>query len=303
MTDPLIYFIPGTKEGFDRLFRLHTRLCQADPAIPAWNEAAILSGYQDKLIRGDAHFVLASQQDTDTGYAWFQLYQDEFLLREIYLLPENKPQTTFSSLIRSGLEKIKDLGFLSCRYSGPGADPLLAAALQSCGFNLEEEHILMEAELVRYPQETAGLKTQTFAEIGDPGWLLDFIQECLECRQVYDRQDMLDLIRRQDNLSFVAFENSQPAGFLTGEVPLAQKTGETPFYYVAEIGVSPRFRRQGYASRMLYEAFARAARRGLLLAHLHVVSSNLPGLSLYRKLGFIESSRTGWWKYKYNGAV
>ena len=66
---------------------------------------------------------------------------------------------------------------------------------------------------------------------------------------------------------------------------------------MTEIGVKPAFRRQGYATRMLAEGFARGRRRGLHEARLHVVGNNQAGLGLYRKLGFEEVKRVGWWKY------
>jgi hypothetical protein len=50
----------------------------------------------------------------------------------------------------------------------------------------------------------AGLKTRRFAEIGDARWLLSLVEECLECMHAYDRQDLLDVIKRNDNLNFTA---------------------------------------------------------------------------------------------------
>jgi len=68
------------------------------------------------------------------------------------------------------------------------------------------------------------LKTRTFAEIGDASWLLSLVEECLNCRHAYDRQDMLDMIKRNDNISHCEIRDSQcilisalyhrPGGFL-----------------------------------------------------------------------------------------
>jgi ribosomal protein S18 acetylase RimI-like enzyme len=69
-----------------------------------------------------------------------------------------------------------------------------------------------------------------------------------------------------------------------------------PVFYMGEIGVRPAFRRQGYATRLLAEGFARAQARGMEEARLPVLGDNQAGLGLYRKLGFEEVRRVGWWK-------
>jgi ribosomal protein S18 acetylase RimI-like enzyme len=141
------------------------------------------------------------------------------------------------------------------------------------------------------------LKTRSFAEIGDASWLLTLVEECLDCRHAYDRQDLLDVIKRNDSLSITAWEGDQPAGFLIGKIhPERGRPEDGPVFYVEEIGVRPAFRRQGFATRLLAEGFARARARGRREARLHVVGDNQAGLGLYHKLGFEEVRRVGWWK-------
>ena len=171
--------------------------------------------------------------------------------------------------------------------------------MQACGFRLEEEHIQIRAGLDKGPRPDSGVqKTRSFAEIGDASWLLSLVEECLDCRHAYDRQDLLEVIKRHDDLSFTAWEGDQPAGFLMGEMLLGHgRPGDGAVYYVKEIGVRPAYRRQGYATRLLAESFARARGRGMQEARLHVVGTNQAGLGLYRKLGFEEIKKVGWWKF------
>ena len=163
---------------------------------------------------------------------------------------------------------------------------------------LDEEHIQMRASLEQGLLPDASLKTRSFTEIGDASWLLNLVEDCLECRHAYDRQDLLDVIKRHDDLSFTAWQGEQPVGFLLGEILSGRgRDANGPVLYVAEIGVRLAFRRQGYATRMLAEGFARGRGHGLHEARLHVVGNNQAGLGLYLKLGFKEVKRTGWWKY------
>ncbi len=285
-------------KNISSLTRMHNRLNQEDPAISAWSNDSFLSNYRDKLIRDEILVLVGREDDREAGYAWFQDAHGKISLKEIFLLPPLRTKGRYAGLIKSGLEWMQAKNASVCHCSGLKRDLILGEALLSCGFILVEEHILMQTGLEDVLAEPANIEIRSFSEVGDPGWLLSFIQECLECRPVYDRQDVLDVIKRRDNLSFVAFEADIPTGFLIGEThPRRSAAARQPVFYVEEIGVHPAYRRRGTASSMLAIGFTRARQAGLQVAHLHVVSSNLPGLRLYQKLGFKEIERTGWWEY------
>jgi ribosomal protein S18 acetylase RimI-like enzyme len=291
---------------FDRLADLHGQLYVEDPARPAWEGDQLRARYQGAFSRDEMAVWIARQASRDAGYAWFQVNRGESLLKEVSCRPESRSEALYASLIGAGLDWLRQKGGLGCRYTGIKGDLALEQGLQACGFTIEKEHIQMRASLDAGPAYDASLKTRSFAEIGDASWLLNLVEDCLQCRHAYDRQDLLDLIKRRDSLSFTAWEGDQPLGFLIGRILsaplLARRSGahskskEDAVFYVEEIGVHPDFRRQGVASRMLAEGFARGRAHGLREAHLHVVGDNLAGLALYRKLGFEEVRREAWWK-------
>lgn len=60
---------------------------------------------------------------------------------------------------------------------------------------------------------------------------------------------------------------------------------------VENIVVDPAIRKQGVAQAMLRELATRAKERGGMRIHLEVRESNAPAIALYRKVGFIETTR------------
>jgi ribosomal-protein-alanine N-acetyltransferase len=60
---------------------------------------------------------------------------------------------------------------------------------------------------------------------------------------------------------------------------------------VENIVVDPAVRKQGIAQAMLRELATRAKERGSMRIHLEVRESNAPAIALYRKIGFVETTR------------
>ena len=65
--------------------------------------------------------------------------------------------------------------------------------------------------------------------------------------------------------------------------------------HLLKIAVTPAWREQGIASRLLEQCFAISAKRGATSVHLEVRPSNVPAVELYLKLGFEVIGR----RYKY----
>jgi ribosomal-protein-alanine N-acetyltransferase len=56
--------------------------------------------------------------------------------------------------------------------------------------------------------------------------------------------------------------------------------------HVLKVAVTPAWRGQGLASRLLERCFAASVEQGVKSAHLEVRPSNIPAIELYQKLGF-----------------
>jgi ribosomal-protein-alanine N-acetyltransferase len=56
--------------------------------------------------------------------------------------------------------------------------------------------------------------------------------------------------------------------------------------HLLKIAVTPAWRRQGIAARLLERCFASSAIRGAASVHLEVRTTNTPAIALYLKLGF-----------------
>ena len=294
MTPPTVFRIAPHESG--RLVDLRSRLGPADSGS-LWDGDRLRASYASRLASGAMAVWIAVREEEDLGYAWFQTQRGEFTLKEVVGSPEAEA-AVIAALIAAGLAWLRQQGGKVCRFNGEGGRPALDSALRECGFLLEEEHLQMRAGIDAWRQPDSSLQTRSFTEIGDASWLLNLVEDCLECRHAYDRQDLLDLVKRRDDLSFTAWNGEQPVGFLMAQILTGRGAGAAgPVFYVQEVGVRPAFRRQGYATQMLAEGFARGRGHGLHEARLHVLGNNQAGLGLYRKLGFAEVKRTGWWKY------
>ncbi len=60
---------------------------------------------------------------------------------------------------------------------------------------------------------------------------------------------------------------------------------------IANIAVSPEFRRKGIGRMLIETIISESIKRGCHSAHLSVRESNLPALNLYKEFGFVEAGR------------
>ena len=100
-------------------------------------------------------------------------------------------------------------------------------------------------------------------------------------KTIFDESEMAYLSKVQHSgLSFIAKDRK-------GHIQAFILVQETPVgftdYEIAFLGVSPRYRRKGYAERLIQMAIDAAGKRGLWL---NVMKDNRNACKLYEKLGF-----------------
>lgn len=66
-------------------------------------------------------------------------------------------------------------------------------------------------------------------------------------------------------------------------------------FYISNVAVHPRVRRQGVGRKLLSSALAQASRRGAETATLEVRASNVKAQALYRDFGFTVVGRRRWY--------
>jgi len=86
---------------------------------------------------------------------------------------------------------------------------------------------------------------------------------------------------------------------LDGDTPVACGLGILDRGYLGlfDIITHPEYRRQGHGTRVLHVLFAWAYNHGVQHTYLQVMTSNLPALTLYRRLGF-QSAYTYWYRVR-----
>jgi ribosomal-protein-alanine N-acetyltransferase len=114
-----------------------------------------------------------------------------------------------------------------------------------------------------------------------------------------DQVAQLEKLCFSDPWSRKSFEHELTNRF---SIPLVAKSGDRIFGYsclwhvyeqmeIADIAVSPEFRRRGIAGMMIRWILKEATQRGCLNVILSVRESNLPAIRLYRRFGFVELDR------------
>lgn len=85
-------------------------------------------------------------------------------------------------------------------------------------------------------------------------------------------------------------------GRLIGNLSLIPfHVGTRRYYLIANVAVHPEYRRRGIARALTAQAVAHAKQRGAPAAWLHVRANNLPAVTLYESLGFVERARRTTW--------
>lgn len=108
---------------------------------------------------------------------------------------------------------------------------------------------------------------------------IDAVKELLDAcfDHAWSAEGITSELEKRDTVCVVCEDNGEVVGYLAFEKILDEGA-------VAELAVSPRYRRQGIARRMLTQTMREAGE--LRLITLEVRLSNTPAIALYRSLGF-----------------
>ena len=92
------------------------------------------------------------------------------------------------------------------------------------------------------------------------------------------------------DLSYLALVQGQAAGFITNE---EDDTIPEPTGYINQVGVDPRFRRQGIGAALVVRSLQAWQEEGKVAVMLHVNVNNPGAIRLYQQLGFSIVARRG----------
>jgi mycothiol synthase len=92
------------------------------------------------------------------------------------------------------------------------------------------------------------------------------------------------------DLSYLAEIQGQAAGFITNE---EDDTAPEPTGYINQVGVDPRWRRQGIGAALVVRSLQAWQEEGKVAVMLHVNVNNTGAIRLYQQLGFSIVARRG----------
>ncbi len=92
------------------------------------------------------------------------------------------------------------------------------------------------------------------------------------------------------DLSYLAEVQGQAVGFITNE---EDDTAPEPTGYINQVGVDPRWRRQGIGAALVVRSLQAWQEEGKVAAMLHVNDNNPGAIHLYLQLGFSIVGRRG----------
>ncbi len=95
-------------------------------------------------------------------------------------------------------------------------------------------------------------------------------------------------LEKKDSIIFVARENSDIAGF-TQLYPSFSSVGMKKVWILNDLFVSPQFRRQSIAKKLMQEALNHAKKTGALRIELATQVSNTHAQNLYDAMGYIKN--------------
>jgi ribosomal protein S18 acetylase RimI-like enzyme len=122
-------------------------------------------------------------------------------------------------------------------------------------------------------------------------------KQCFE-QEAFTKQQLAYLLTDYKILRLAAFVNGKIAGFVISRVDIKRKV---LFGHIITVDVTPAYRRQGVAQKLLQETEAIFKRRGFKECRLEVRENNVAALNLYRKLEYQEVCKLGKYYSKANG--
>jgi ribosomal-protein-alanine N-acetyltransferase len=109
-------------------------------------------------------------------------------------------------------------------------------------------------------------------------------KQCFE-QEAFTKQQLAYLLTDNSTLRLAAFVNDKIVGFLISRVDIERKA---LFGHIITVEVTPAYRRQGVAQKLLQDTEAIFKHHGIEECRLEVRENNVAALSLYRKLGYQE---------------
>lgn len=106
---------------------------------------------------------------------------------------------------------------------------------------------------------------------------------------------MAEMLRGPDTAAFLAEEDGVVLGYLLALVlENPPMFSENKYGFIAEMAVTPEYRRQGLGRELWDRAKRWLLRKGVRSVQLNVSGSNAPGLALWNSLGFEEFLKILW---------
>jgi len=93
----------------------------------------------------------------------------------------------------------------------------------------------------------------------------------------------------KDGINLVAEDNGRVIGLLESSIGKLPKTKHT--IYSNQMNVSKEYRRKGVGKKLFLELLILAKKNKIKMIYLHVVATNVPAISLYKKMGFKKTGK------------
>ena len=160
----------------------------------------------------------------------------------------------------------------------PLTPPALDAALTERGYPVEDERILLRAEL------TAPLRAlkDGFPESPPPGWF-EVVGTSMTAQRLDEIRESIALLALPSFFPLLKHEGQPACG--------VRVTIDGRYAAIFDIATIPAARRAGLARQVMFEAMTAAAARGAHFAWLQIPAANTAAVELYRSLGFGEAYR------------
>ncbi len=227
--------------------------------------------------------------ETDLGSTYLLMlragYRDPALADELLTHAESYLRSRGASVLYGGGIRPLNAFYLGL-YGGselPGVlatDPVLHDACRRNGYREIDQVDVMQLELANFrPPITRSQRVlrreMVITEAASPG-VTTWWEACTTCAFERIEFALQPAGGGADVLARVGFWDVEPLSTSWG-IPTAGLT---------DLEVSASRRRQGLATYLLTEAFARLKQRGILRAEAQTMQQNAPALELYKRLGF-----------------
>jgi len=104
-------------------------------------------------------------------------------------------------------------------------------------------------------------------------------------KEAFTKQQIAYLLTDYNSVGFEARISTEVVGFVLGRVDLDRNM---PFGHIITLDVTPSYRRNGLAQRLLEKIEAIFREKGVSEYRLEVRENNFPALNLYQKLGYYQ---------------